>query len=547
MTDTVVHTHPSLGQIRGLAKPKVRQFRGLKYASLKDRFARGELARSLPAGADGVVDATKYGPTALQPAWGLPGEYELIQQAIPEQLQSPLPASDLDGLNLSVTIPAAAPLSPSSSYPVFVWVHGGGYSVGSGAWLHYDMARLVALSVELGSPVVAVSINYRLGAPGFLTSPAMRAAGYAPNNGLHDQRLAFSWVRAHIGGFGGDPAAVTFAGESAGAVAGTLHLQGEEPLFERIVSMSGTSLMLKPLPPPVSEFAYAGVVEALGLKELEPAEQVKKLVEMPAEELMAKIPPSVPLLPCVDGDMVKAMSTYEGLADTLAGMQWCKDMLIGDLRFDSHVLPIVGMLRIADHSKPIAKSLKSMLSDGLSPSVVERIISAYNINTDATDNSPANIKPVLYFANDMAFFLTAHAFATAYAANPNATAYYYHFNTPNPWDGAWKGESTHVLDCAYLFQNYNDKLSPADAALAKRFATDFISFAAGKKVWEPYSTAKRGSMVYKPAGETGEGCAKYVEGETEDKIDRKHVVLEIGQEIGFDKFADAWEAFLRGH
>lgn len=59
--------------------------------------------------------------------------------------------------------------------------------------------------------------SYRVGIPGFLCSPEMQSAGYEANNGLHDQRLALSWTRQHIGGFGGDETRVTFLGESAGA------------------------------------------------------------------------------------------------------------------------------------------------------------------------------------------------------------------------------------------------------------------------------------------------------------------------------------------
>lgn len=59
--------------------------------------------------------------------------------------------------------------------------------------------------------------SYRVGAPGFLCSSEMKAAGYKPNNGLEDQRIALRWIKRNIAGFGGDPERVTFLGESAGA------------------------------------------------------------------------------------------------------------------------------------------------------------------------------------------------------------------------------------------------------------------------------------------------------------------------------------------
>ena len=65
--------------------------------------------------------------------------------------------------------------------------------------------------------------SYRVGLPGFLHSPVMKNAGYKPNNGLDDQRLALRWIQQYIAGFGGDPKRVTFLGESAGASKASSH------------------------------------------------------------------------------------------------------------------------------------------------------------------------------------------------------------------------------------------------------------------------------------------------------------------------------------
>ena len=140
--------------------------------------------------------------------------------------------SDTEGLCLNVTVPKSqtGKLDQSGKLPVFAFIHGGGFINGSGMFPQYDMARFVRLSVKEGKPCIAVSLNYRLGAPGFLTSKSLQAAGYKANNAFLDQRTAQLWLQKHIAGFGGDPENVTLAGESAGGISVCYHLFSREPL-----------------------------------------------------------------------------------------------------------------------------------------------------------------------------------------------------------------------------------------------------------------------------------------------------------------------------
>ena len=96
-----------------------------------------------------------------------------------------------------------------------VWVHGGGFTAGSGAMPLYSGGRLAARG-----DVVVVTINYRLGLLGFLAHPdlADEESGAAGNWGLLDQVAALHWVDDNIEAFGGDPANVTVFGESAGSM-----------------------------------------------------------------------------------------------------------------------------------------------------------------------------------------------------------------------------------------------------------------------------------------------------------------------------------------
>lgn len=107
-------------------------------------------------------------------------------------------------------------IDPTAELPVAVWIHGGGLYMGGSADRRYNLSFIVENSVEMGTPMIGVSLNYRLSAFGFLHGSQALAAGIA-NNGFRDQRLALRWVNENIAAFGGDPAKVTIWGESSGA------------------------------------------------------------------------------------------------------------------------------------------------------------------------------------------------------------------------------------------------------------------------------------------------------------------------------------------
>ena len=119
---------------------------------------------------------------------------------------------------------------------MLVWIHGGGWTTGAGR--DYDPTKLAA------DGIVVVTINYRLGALGFLAHPALASSPGGPsgNYGLMDQQAALRWVQRNITQFGGNPHNVTIAGESAGGLAVLVHLvsYGSRGLFQRAIVESGT-------------------------------------------------------------------------------------------------------------------------------------------------------------------------------------------------------------------------------------------------------------------------------------------------------------------
>jgi carboxylesterase type B len=151
----------------------------------------------------GVREATRPGPAAAQPP------------ARPSPLPPPSGEVDESGcLTLNVWTPDLA-----GSRAVLVWIHGGGYSVGSGGWSRHDGAQL-----SRAGDIVVVTINYRLGALGYLYLAGITDGMGAGNFGLLDQMAALRWVRENIAALGGDPGAVTVAGQSAGAMSCALLL-----------------------------------------------------------------------------------------------------------------------------------------------------------------------------------------------------------------------------------------------------------------------------------------------------------------------------------
>ena len=213
------------GAVRGVAAGSINEFLGIPYAAPPTGHLRWRPPQP-PAEWQGVRDATQFGPSCPQPPQNNP--------TFP-----PGPISE-DCLYLNVYTPAHSGgdlrSSDEGGRPVLVWIHGGGLT--SDASRNYDPAKLAA------DGVVAVTINYRLGALGFLAHPALasRPGGPSGNYGLMDQQAALRWVRDNIARFGGSPHNVTIAGESAGGLSVLAHMvsAGSRGLFQKAIIESGS-------------------------------------------------------------------------------------------------------------------------------------------------------------------------------------------------------------------------------------------------------------------------------------------------------------------
>lgn len=210
-----------LGSFEGKDLGSCVSFKGIPFAKPPVGSSRFRPPEPYP-GHKGVREATAYGPSCLQPP------SELLPQAGPTEQSE-------DCLYLNVWTPAA----DSKARPVMVWIHGGAFVMGSGAFPFYSGAKLAS------EGVVVVTINYRLGPFGFLYVPALMGERYgeATNLGLQDQVMALRWIREHIADFGGDPDRITIFGESAGGMSVGCLLASPESsgLFRRAIAQSGAA------------------------------------------------------------------------------------------------------------------------------------------------------------------------------------------------------------------------------------------------------------------------------------------------------------------
>jgi para-nitrobenzyl esterase len=199
-----------------------------------------------------------------------------------------------DCLYLNVWTPAAP--GENARLPVMVWIHGGGFVVGSGAEPRYDGARLAARGI------VVVTVNHRLNALGFLAHPELTAESDHRASGAYgflDLVAALQWVQRNIAAFGGDPDKVTIAGESAGSHATSALMASPlaKGLFARVIGESG-AMFASPTRAPASreqaEAAGLDFMRRLG------ADSLAEMRALPADAILAAAP-GLGFRPIIDG------------------------------------------------------------------------------------------------------------------------------------------------------------------------------------------------------------------------------------------------------
>ncbi|HEY5335079.1 MAG TPA: carboxylesterase family protein [Mycobacteriales bacterium] len=415
------------GDLRGHDDGGVLSYLGVPYAAPPV----GELRFAAPGPVqpwDGVRDATTYGPTAPKGPYP-PGVDALLPEPVIE---------GEDCLNLNVWTP-----DPGGRRPVLVWIHGGAFVNGSGAVTAYDGSRFAR------DGVVCVTINYRLGAEGFLLLD-----GRPPNRGLLDQVAALTWVRDNIAAFGGDPDAVTIAGESAGAMSVTTltAMPAARGLFRRVIAQSGgghhamsattaaavTTALAADLDVTPTAEGFAGV-PVDRLVEAQTALSAR-IATQPDPALWGEIVgDSMAFEPCVDGTVLPSRPI-----DAMPASTSDIDMLVGS-NADEATLFLVPNGLIDFVTDDLLQM--SVAGFGLDPAAA---VAAYR--AALPEASPGELLAAVI--RDRTFRIPAVRMAESRLTSDLPT-YVYEFAWPSPqWDG--RLGATHALEIGFVFDTLDD-------------------------------------------------------------------------------------------
>ena len=275
------------GRVHGkeLNDGKVKAFEGIPYAAGPVGDLRWKAPQPVKPWTN-ELDATKFGPHCAQ------GHFfdDMVFQD--------------NGMSedcLSLNVYAPANVKGHAKLPVMFWIHGGGYTGGSGNEPRHNGDFLPTKGVVL------VTINYRLGVFGFLSSAELTAeqGGASGNYGMMDIIAALGWVKKNIADFGGDPGNVTIFGESAGsfAVSTLMAVPSAQGLFHKAIGESGGALTTGTLSMPtlaLAEKKNADWVEKTGAKSL------AQLRAMSTDQILAVNPRrgEVAFSPIVDGKVI---------------------------------------------------------------------------------------------------------------------------------------------------------------------------------------------------------------------------------------------------
>lgn len=459
------------GALSGTARDGVTAFRSIPYAAPPIGALRWK-APAAPKSWRGVRAADAYGPVCIQSPVDWAGHA--------------LDHTSEDCLTLSVWTPNIA---PSARLPVMVWFHGGGYTAGAGS--QYDATALAKHGA------VIVTVNYRLGALGFLAHPALAAESplhSSGNYGLLDQVAALRWVRANIAHFGGDPRNLTIFGQSAGG--GSAMLLTVSPLarglFQKAIFESAAALRLPAAPdgagPRRPDAEKAGLALAAKLH----ADTLAALRALPAATFLGGDVAGISQGPIIDGKIVPDDITAAYRARRDAGVP----LLLGwnsneSARFISGVTRAYYLANIAS-AGPLAPVFLRLYPAG---SDAEAAVNAVDL------------------ASDTGFAWRGWSLAEARLGKTAPATFLYQFDNPPPGPGGTRTKgAVHSDELRYVWGD-SDPAYPwpaADHALETAIQTYWVNFARtgdpngpGLAHWAPYRAGRTALWFANGAAKTG--------------------------------------------
>lgn len=467
------------GKLRGSVAKGVRVFKGIPYGaptSGPDRFKAPRAAATW----SGVRDALQYGHaspqgTSMQPAPAQSAGLSLVGHGA---------TFSEDCLYLNVWTPGL----DNSKRPVLVWLHGGGFSSGSGGSTLYDGANMARTQ-----DVVVLTINHRLNAFGYLDLSEIGGAEYADSSmaGMLDIVLALQWVKDNIERFGGDPSRVTIFGESGGGrkVSVLMAMPSAQGLFHRAVVQSGSALRM--------DTKDVGTERARTLfSNLQLPADLKKLLSLPPQSLLEAINKTAaehgqfrpttgaPSLPAHPFDPTAPMMSANipmmiGTNLTEASFAMGRDPRV--LKLDeAGVLERIKQLVPADHATHVLSTYKRIYPDLVPSDLLFRV------------------------ATDRGYFLDSTIQGERKAQLNKAPAYLYSFNWPQPLTGAeGRTHVPHGSEIAFVFNNLALARGENPAPLAATMCAAWAAFARTGNpstrtlgTWTAYNDTSRPTMIF---------------------------------------------------
>jgi para-nitrobenzyl esterase len=464
------------GKLRGSLSDGVNAFRGVRYAA--PPFGANRFRPPRPVGSwTGVCDALAFGPKSPQVPYP-PGIAEALAELV---------GPGEDCLTLNIWTPELG----AARRPVMVWVPGGMFEFhATGASAFYDGSRFAR------DGVVCVTINYRVGAEGFL----FIGDGIA-NLGLFDQIAALEWVQENIEAFGGDPGRVTIFGESAGgmSVATLLAMPRAKGLFQRAIVQSGNT-------PNVNSAATAQRIgrrleEEMGVEFTReaitalPQEQVLAAQSKLRSDLLTRPDPAfwgevalslLPWAPTVDGHILP-----ERPIDAIrAGVAADIDLLVGSNVEETRLFLLSdGFIdRITDEALVALANAYGLTSDGLA---------AYRTASGGTNAGELFSE----IQTDWYWRIPAVRMADAHAIKAEAPTYMYEFAWRSPQMGGRLG-AAHAVEVPFVFDTLGLGTEPLlgqnpPQSLADVMHAAWIDFAvSGNCGWPKYERVHKSTMRF---------------------------------------------------
>ncbi|MCP5144147.1 MAG: carboxylesterase/lipase family protein [Gammaproteobacteria bacterium] len=392
-----------------------------------------------------------------------------------------------DCLMLNVFTPDTA----RGDRPVMVWLHGGGYSVGSGGFLLYDGGNLARTQ-----DVVVVTVNHRLNVFGYLHVADIGGDKFAQsaNVGMQDIVAALTWVRENIVNFGGNPDNVTIFGQSGGAgkVCTLTAMPSAKGLFHRAIAMSGSAITGTPAS--VASDAAQKMLRALNIS----GNDIGALQQVPMDKMLSTMQSvgGLPLSPVVDGRILPANGYEPNAPEVSADVP----MMVGSTVNETTFFLNTPLDPMDDAALMAALKQQPGVTDD---SRAQRVVDTYR----QTHRGISNVELLQVFGSDLRFRRGVLTTAERRAALNRAPMFVYYFTWKSPVRDGKLG-AFHCVDIPFAFNNVDLCTAMVGAeqdryALAQNVSSAFAEFARNGRPaasdlpsWTAFDSTNRSTMLF---------------------------------------------------